>query len=128
MGVGIDDSKVNAEPAGGGGQDGELGSVGERWLFPGIHKTGRPGTGPMSGDAVAAMIQRRAAAAGYTPAQVDLLGGHSLRSGFVTEAFRAGADAHSIMPQTDHRDPKMLEVYAREHAPLVGNAVTKLDL
>ncbi len=27
-----------------------------------------------------------------------------------------------------HRDPKMLEVYAREHAPLVGNAVTRLDL
>jgi len=124
----VDDSKVNAEAAGGGGQTGELGSVGERWLFPSIHKTGRPGTGPMSGDAVAAMIQRRAAAAGYTPAQVDLLGGHSLRSGFVTEAFRAGADAHSIMRQTGHRDPKMLEVYAREHAPLVGNAVTRLDL
>ncbi len=69
------------------------------------------------GDAVAMMIQRRAADAGYTPAQVDLLGGHSLRSGFVTEAFRAGADAHSIMRQTGHRDPKMLEVYAREFAP-----------
>ena len=105
--------------AGGGG--------GERWLFPTVHKTGRPGK-PMTGDAVAVMIQRRAAAAGFTPAQVDLLGGHSLRSGFVTEAFRAGADAHSIMRQTGHRDPKMLEVYAREFAPLVGNAVLKLDL
>ena len=82
----------------------------------------------MTGDAVAVMIQRRAAAAGFTAAQVDLLGGHSLRSGFVTEAFRAGADAHSIMRQTGHKDPKMLEVYAREFAPLVGNAVLKLDL
>ena len=82
----------------------------------------------MTGDAVAVMIQRRAAAAGFTAAEVDLLGGHSLRSGFVTEAFRAGADAHSIMRQTGHRDPKMLEVYAREFAPLVGNAVLKLDL
>ncbi len=63
------------------------------------------------------MIQRRAAA-GYTAAQVDLLGVHLLRSGFVTEAFRAGADAHSIMRQTGHRDPKMLEVYA----PLVMSA------
>ncbi len=124
----VNDSAMNAEPVGDGGQTGERGSVGERWLFPGIHKTGSPGAGPMSGDAVAAMIQRRAAAAGYTPAQVDLLGGHSLRSGFVTEAFRAGADAHSIMRQTGHRDPKMLEVYAREHAPLVGNAVTRIDL
>ncbi len=105
--------------AGGGG--------GERWLFPTVHKTGRPGK-VMAGDAVAMMIQRRAADAGYTAAQVDLLGGHSLRSGFVTEAFRAGADAHSIMRQTGHRDPKMLEVYAREFAPLVGNAVLKLDL
>ena len=102
--------------------------VGDRWLFPTVHRSGAPGVEPMSGHAVAAMIQRRATAAGYTPAQVDLLGGHSLRSGFVTEAFRAGADAHSIMRQTGHRDPKMLEVYAREFAPLVGNAVTRLDL
>ena len=28
------------------------------------------------------------------------LGGHSLRAGFVTEAFRRGADAHAIMRQT----------------------------
>ncbi len=40
----------------------------------------------------------------------------------------AGAGAHSIMRQTWYRDPKMLEVYAREHAPLVGNAVTRLEL
>jgi hypothetical protein len=32
------------------------------------------------------------------------------------------------MRQTGHRDPKMLEIYAREAAPLVGNAVTSLGL
>ncbi len=63
----------------------------------------------------------------FTAAQVEK-GGHSLRAGFVTEAFRAGADAHAIMRQTGHRSPVMLEVYAREHAPLVGNAVTRLGL
>ena len=115
----VDADGLHPTDAGGGG--------GEWWLFPTVHKTGRPGK-VMTGDAVAVMIQRRAAAAGFTPAQVDLMGGHSLRSGFVTEAFRAGADAHSIMRQTGHRDPKMLEVYAREFAPLVGNAVLKLDL
>ena len=52
----------------------------------------------------------------------------SLRAGFVTEAFRAGADAHAIMRQTGHRSPAMLEVYAREHAPLMGNAVTRIGL
>src|SRR5664279_889634 len=65
-----------------------------------------------TGHAVNEMIHRRAAAAGFTPAQVDKLGGHSLRAGFVTEAFRAGADAHAIMRQTGHRSPVMLEVYA----------------
>ncbi len=120
-------SKIGAVDAGGQDPAGDDGGGGERWLFPTVHKMGRPGK-VMTGDAVAVMIQRRAAAAGFTAAQVDLLGGHSLRSGFVTEAFRAGADAHSIMRQTGHRDPKMLEVYAREFTPLVGNAVLKLDL
>ena len=99
-----------------------------RALFPAVHKTGAIGERAMSGDAVAAMIRRRADQAGFTPAQTQLMGGHSLRSGFVTEAFRAGADAHAIMRQTGHRSPVMLEVYARENAPLVGNAVTHLGL
>jgi len=126
---GVDDTAGRTADLGADGDESTVtgGGGGERWLFPTVHKTGRPGK-VMTGDALAAMIQRRAAAAGYTPAQVDLLGGHSLRSGFVTEAFRAGADAHSIMRQTGHKDPKMLEVYAREFAPLVGNAVLKLDL
>ena len=88
----------------------------------------RPAQQAITGHGINEMIQRRATAAGFTPAQVDKLGGHSLRAGFVTEAFRQGADAHSIMRQTGHRSPVMLEVYAREHAPLVGNAVTRLGL
>jgi len=97
--------------------------------FAGAHRrSGALGARAMSGDAIAEMIQRRAAVAGFTPAQVEKLGGHSLRAGFVTEAFRQGADAHSIMRQTGHRSPVMLEVYAREHAPLVGNAVTRIGL
>ena len=100
----------------------------DRALFPRVHATGAIGATAMTGHAIAEMIQRRAASAGFTSAQVDKLGGHSLRAGFVTEAFRAGADAHAIMRQTGHRSPVMLEVYAREHAPLVGNAVTRLGL
>jgi integrase len=97
-------------------------------LFPTVHKTGAIGAGAMTGHAVNEMIQRRAGQAGFPAAQIALMGGHSLRSGFVTEAFRAGADAHSIMRQTGHRSPAMLEVYAREHAPLMGNAVTRIGL
>ncbi|GGM16124.1 tyrosine-type recombinase/integrase [Nakamurella endophytica] len=97
-------------------------------LFPTVHKTGAISSRAMSGQAVNEVLARRAADAGYTPAQIARLGGHSLRSGFVTEAFRQGADAHAIMRQTGHRNPTILETYAREHAPLVGNAVTRLGL
>ena len=50
------------------------------------------------------------------------------RAGFVTEAFRAGADAHAIMRQTGQQSPGMLEVYTRENAPLMGSAVTRIGL
>ena len=99
-----------------------------RAVFPTVHRTGAIGTAALTGHAVNEMIRRRADQAGFTAAQTRLLGGHSLRSGFVTEAFRQGADAHAIMRQTGHRSPVMLEVYAREHSPLIGNAVTRLGL
>jgi integrase len=99
-----------------------------RALFPSVHGTGVIRDRPMSGDAVYEMIRRRAEQAGYTTTQIRQLGGHSLRAGFVTEAFRAGADAHQIMRQTGHRSHAVLEAYAREHAPLVGNAVTRIGL
>jgi integrase len=100
----------------------------ERALFPSVHGTGIIRAEAMSGDAVYAMIRTRAEQAGYTTTEIDKLGGHSLRAGFVTEAFRAGADAHQIMRQTGHRSHAVLEGYAREHAPLVANAVTRIGL
>ena len=97
-------------------------------LFRSIRKNGNLSDTALSGAAVHAAIRRRAAHAGYDPDTVAQLGGHSLRAGFVTQAFRNGADAHAIMRQTGHTTPGMVEVYAREHAPLVGNAVTDLGL
>ncbi|NKX52243.1 tyrosine-type recombinase/integrase [Arthrobacter deserti] len=79
----------------------------------------------MSGHAVNEMLKRRAAAAGLGPTRY---GGHSLRAGFVTQAFRAGADSRAIRRQTGHRSDSVLAVYDREYAPLVGNAVTGLGL
>lgn len=97
----------------------------DRPLFRPIHKTGVPGDGPVSGHAINAMVKRRVAAVGLDPAD---FGGHSLRAGFVTQAVRAGADAGSIMRQTGHRSPAMVEIYRRENAPLIGNAVADLGL
>ncbi|OXM18318.1 integrase [Rhodococcus erythropolis] len=97
-------------------------------LFRSIRKNGNLSDTPLSGAAVHAAIRRRATAAGYDPAVITQLGGHSLRAGFVTQAFRNGADAHAIMRQTGHTTPAMVEVYARENAPLIGNAVNDLGL
>ena len=97
-------------------------------LFRSIRKNGNLSDTPLSGAAVHAAIRRRAAGAGYDPDVVAQLGGHSLRAGFVTQAFRNGADAHAIMRQTGHATPGMVEIYARENAPLVGNGVTDLGL
>lgn len=97
-------------------------------LFRSVRKNGNISDTPLSGAAVHAAIRRRATRAGYDPDTVAQFGGHSLRAGFVTQAFRNGADAHTIMRQTGHTTPAMVETYAREHAPLVGNAVTELGL
>ncbi|ATQ30193.1 integrase [Rhodococcus ruber] len=97
------------------------------WLRA-IRKNGNLSDTALSGAAVHQVIRRRAAQAGYDPDIVQQLGGHSLRAGFVTQAFRNGASAHAIMRQTGHSTPAMLETYARENAPLIGNAVTNLGL
>ncbi|MDV6293416.1 tyrosine-type recombinase/integrase [Rhodococcus aetherivorans] len=97
-------------------------------LLRAIRHNGNLSDTALSGAGVHAAIRRRAESAGYDPELVVQLGGHSLRAGFVTQAFRNGASAHAIMRQTGHTTPAMLEVYAREHAPLINNAVTNLGL
>ena len=74
----------------------------------------------MTRHAVNRMIQRRAGQAGSTPPQIALLGGHSLRAGFVTEAFRAGADAHAIMRQTGQQSPGMPRGLRPRERPVDG--------
>ena len=97
-------------------------------LLRSVRKNGNISATALSGAGVHHAIRRRAELAGYDPDLVQQLGGHSLRAGFVTQAFRNGASAHAIMRQTGHSTPAMLEVYARENAPLIGNAVTNLGL
>ena len=99
-----------------------------RALFRVVHRAGRIHDQAIQGGAVNKLIARRARAAGWPAEKIALLGGHSLRSGFITEGFRAGGDPAAIMRQTGHRNPAQLETYRREHSPLVGNIVQKLDL
>ena len=87
-------------------------------------RNGILGEGGISGDALHAMVKRRAKVAGYHRE----IGFHSLRAGFVTQARRNGCDPRSIRNQTRHSSDAVMDTYDREFAPLLNNAVTKLGL
>ncbi|OZE93204.1 integrase [Rhodococcus sp. 14-2686-1-2] len=97
-------------------------------LFRAIAKNGNLGATPLSGAAIHQTIRRRAEHAGFDHTSLTKLGGHSLRAGFVTQGTRNGADGSAIARQTGHASLDSVEVYRREHAPLVGNAVTDIGL
>ena len=78
--------------------------------FRAVDRHGRLG-GRLSGNAVALIVQRRAAAAGLDPA---VYSGHSLRSGFATTAARAGMGEFKIAAQTRHASLAVLRRYVRE--------------
>ncbi len=93
-------------------------------LLRAVGKGGHLAEEAVTGDALHAMIRRRARAAGLA----GPVGFHSLRAGFVTAARRAGADHRAVRRQTRHSSDAMVELYDRDHTPLVGNAVTRLGL
>ncbi|MCZ4080407.1 integrase [Rhodococcus sp. H36-A4] len=80
-------------------------------LLRAIAKNGNLGTTALSGAAIHQTIRRRAAHAGYDPTALVKLGGHSLRSGFVTQGTRNGADGPAIARQTGHASLDSVEVY-----------------
>lgn len=63
------------------------GLTGRAPLFRAMAKTGTIRTSAVLGDAIGRMVTERAAAAGIPAGNIT---GHSLRSGFVTQAIRAG--------------------------------------
>jgi len=94
-------------------------------LFPAMARGGIIQDRAMSGAAVSDLIKLRGKQAGL---DTTFLSGHSPRSGFVTEGFRAGATSQEIMRQGRWTSVAMLEVYQRESNPLAGNAISKIAL
>ena len=92
-------------------------------VFRPVMKNGAIKERAITGAVVNGVLQRRVSAVGMNS---SAYGAHSLRAGFVTEAFRAGATHHEVMRQTGHTDISTLEVYSRENNPLAHNAVTRL--
>lgn len=83
-------------------QDGPL----FRKLTPGDRLTDRA----MSDRAVARLVQKHAAAAGYDPSE---FAGHSLRAGFLTEAEASGASIFKMQEVSRHKSVQVLAAYVR---------------
>ncbi|MBF6271263.1 site-specific integrase [Nocardia farcinica] len=94
--------------------------------FRAVDRHGNIASTALTAEAVGDMLRRRLMAVGYDKETAASFAGHSLRSGFVTQSYRLGASDYEIQRQTRHKSVAMLRVYAREHAPLVGNAATRL--
>jgi site-specific recombinase XerD len=75
-------------------------------VFPRLNRWGQV-QGRMSGQAVAAMLQRRALAAGL----VRHYTGHSLRVGLVQEGKLQGVEDSAVMATTGHKQVTMLRTY-----------------
>jgi hypothetical protein len=76
----------------------------------------------IEGRLVAEVVKRLFRDAGASSRDVDAIGAHSLRRGFVTSADIAGATTAQIMDVTGHRDPKSLRRYSRRevhHDPVL---------
>ena len=79
-------------------------------IFRSIKKGGELTVNRLTDRSVADILKKRSAAAGL---DASTLSGHSLRSGFVTEALAKGADVLRVMDVTRHRQVNTLKVYDR---------------
>jgi integrase len=93
--------------------------------FRSVDRHGRVGSGRLNTGSVARLIKRAAEVAGLDPAHYA---GHSLRAGFVTQAFLNGAAEVAIMRQTRHKSLDTLRKYIRDRSLFRDNPAAKLGL
>ena len=79
------------------------------------------------GQLIHTLVRRRLAAA-RPDLDTRRYGAHSLRAGFVTEAFRTGHEPTTIMKQTGHKSVESLLNYARDNNIHVQNAATTIGM
>ena len=94
-------------------------------VFRRVHRSGRIGTGALTGHSVARIIKGAARKVGLEHAVIS---GHSLRAGFVTQAKQAGVDDRSIMLQTGHKSRDMMDRYDRRIRAWDSPAAGKIGL
>ncbi|WP_133743665.1 site-specific integrase [Actinorugispora endophytica] len=96
-----------------------------RPVFPAVDRHGTIRGRAVSDRAVAELVKRYARRAGLDP---SVFSGHSLRSGFATQAALGGASDREIMRQGRWTNPRTVHGYIRIANPLEDNAVTRLGL
>jgi integrase len=94
-------------------------------LFRRVDRHGHVGAARLTDGAVALVVKRTAEAARLDPTR---FAGHSLRSGMVTSAARAGASEAEIANQTGHRSVAVLRRYIRRGSLFDQNAASRLGL
>jgi len=94
-------------------------------LFRPISRHGKVSSKRLAAEGVAIVAKRYAEEIGIPAVEV---GGHSLRSGFATQAAMNGATELQIMRQTGHQSLPMLRRYIREGTLFRDNAAAKLGL
>jgi integrase len=97
-------------------------------LFPAISLKGHIEHGHMSGEAVRKIVRTIADRAGIESTALDSVSAHSLRAGFVTEAYKSGLDDESIMAHSRHRDLRTMRRYVRRAKVVTGSAAGKVGL
>lgn len=88
-------------------------------IFRPVNRGGRALPDRLTDQSVALVIKARAEAAKLDP---KIFSGHSLRAGFVTSAFEAGADTLRVMSQTRHQSVETLKKYDRRAKAFVDHA------
>ena len=94
-------------------------------LFRRVNRHGQMLPQRLSGEAVAIVVKRWAAAAGLAPEE---FAGHSLRAGLATAAAIAGKSERAIMSQTGHRSPMTVRRYIRDANLFRENAADGIGL
>ena len=92
-------------------------------VLRGVDRVGRVSRVGLTGRSVALIVKRAVATLGLDPA---LYAGHSLRSGLVTSAAKAGKSEWSIMNTTGHRSSAMVKRYIRNASLFENNAADGL--
>ncbi len=98
-------------------------AIREGSVYRSVNRHGLVSRRRLSGQAVSIIIKERLIVAGMDASGFS---GHSLRSGFVTSAAKAGVSSWKIRQQTGHASDTMLARYIRDSEIFVDNAAGAL--